>query len=84
MWKIEGASDNGFKVLRLSGRLEGDHLAELKAFLDAEAKGRPVVLDLGGVKLVDQEVVAFLADCEKAGTKLRNCPPYIREWMGRK
>lgn len=81
MWKIERLQDNKFVVLGLSGRIEGDHLAELQKVLAAEAGNLNVVLDLNGVKLVDQKAVTFLACCELAGTKLRNCPAYIREWI---
>jgi len=41
------------------------------------------VLDLDQVTLVDVEVVRFLGRCEKAGTELLHCPPYIREWISR-
>ena len=35
------------------------------------------------VTLVDIEVVRFLNACEKSGTELIHCSPYIREWMAR-
>jgi hypothetical protein len=35
------------------------------------------------VKLVDRDVVSFLAGCEAKGVKLVNCPAYIREWIER-
>jgi hypothetical protein len=41
------------------------------------------VLDLDQVTLVDVEVVRFLGTCEKEGTELLHCPPYIREWISR-
>lgn len=40
-----------------------------------------IVLDLANVKLVDREVAIFLGQCESRGIELRNCPPYIREWI---
>jgi len=40
-------------------------------------------LDLRDVKLVDQQVVTFLTRCQASGTRLRNYPPYIREWIPR-
>ncbi len=83
MWKIERGSDNECRILRLSGRIQGDHLTELGSFLEAESNGERLVLDLAGVKLVDHDVVSFLANRESAGVKLRNCPAYIREWINR-
>ena len=35
------------------------------------------------VLLVDREAVGLLALSEASGTELRNCPPYIREWVTR-
>ncbi len=68
-------------LLRLSGRITAQDLAVLR---DALGQERAVVaLDLGGVLLVDREVVQFLAVSEADGVELRNCPPYIREWITR-
>jgi anti-anti-sigma regulatory factor len=83
MWKLQKLADGEFVVLRLSGRIEGEQLLELRDVFASEAEGRNVVLDLQDVKLVDQNTVTFLAHCEASGTQLRNCPAYIREWVGR-
>jgi len=40
-----------------------------------------LAIDLKNVDLVDREAVRFLAQQELDGTELRNCPPYIREWI---
>lgn len=40
-----------------------------------------MVLDLEEVKLVDRDAVRFLAQVEAAGTELRNCSAFIREWI---
>ena len=42
-----------------------------------------LAIDLKNVSLVDREAVKLLARCETNGTELRNCPPYIREWVTR-
>ena len=42
-----------------------------------------LAIDLKNVSLVDREAVKVLARCETNGTELRNCPPYIREWVSR-
>ena len=77
--RIEKAADRHKTIIRLSGRLQAEHLDELKMQVDGEHL--PSVLDLEGVTLVDIEVVRFLNACEKSGVELLHCWPYIREWM---
>ena len=74
---------NGQVLLRISGRLDGENLAELKQLLQSEGVGRPIVLDLRDLTLVDQEAVRFLEQCDSNGIELQNCAPYISEWMER-
>jgi anti-anti-sigma regulatory factor len=74
---------NGDVVLTLSGRLGADNVSELSALLAAEPAGRAVVLDLKDVVLVDRDAVRFLRARERDRIALRNCPPYIREWIAR-
>ena len=74
---------NGDGVFTVSGRLEADNLSELSALLAPESAGRPLVLDLQNLILVDQEAVRFLRVCEGDGIVLRQCPAYIRAWMTR-
>ncbi len=83
MWKIEKTEDRDSVVLAVSGRIEGKHLTELREVLTAEHGNRNFVLDMSGVKLVDQESIEFLSYFEACGTQLRNCPSYIREWIER-
>jgi anti-anti-sigma regulatory factor len=84
MWKIRKLLDREFVVLSLSGRIEADQLAELERILASEAGDQNIVLDLEEVKLVDQDVVGFLARCESDGIRLAKCPAYIREWITRR
>lgn len=79
--RIEKVSDGRLVILRLSGRLQSEHLEELKAYLGGITQ--KVVLDLDQVKLVDREAVCFLATCEANGAHLSQCSPYIREWVNR-
>ena len=72
---------NGEVVFKLSGRIETENIAELKALLGAETSGRHVLLDLNDLTLVDQDVVSFLRNSEVDGIELRNCPPFIRAWI---
>ena len=72
---------NGEVVFKLSGRIETENIAELKALLSAETGGRHLLLDLNDLTLVDQDVVSFLRNSEADGIELKNCPAYVREWM---
>jgi hypothetical protein len=79
--RIERVSRRQLTILRLSGRLQSEHVEELKTQIEASAQR--VVLDLEGVKLVDPESVCFLAACETDGVELSRCSPYIRNWISR-
>jgi anti-anti-sigma regulatory factor len=68
-------------VLRVSGRIDAEHVSELRNCMSRY--GRNVVLDLDEVRLVDVAVVRFLVRCEADGMELQNCSRYIREWMDR-
>ena len=81
MLKIERAS-NGKVVLRLSGAIEGDEVAELDRLIRLE-NGAHLVLDLEDVTRVDREGVRFLGRCAHEGAVLKNSPAYIREWIAR-
>jgi len=84
MWKMQKISDGRRLVLSISGRIEGEELFEFqRALVSLDSGHRAIELDLRDVQLVDQEVVVFLACLEASGTALRNCPPYIREWIAR-
>jgi anti-anti-sigma regulatory factor len=82
MLKIERKA-NGDVVLTVSGSLDADNLSDLSALLAVEPVGRPLVLDLKDVVLVDRDAVRFLRARERGGIALRNCPPYVREWIAR-
>jgi hypothetical protein len=79
--KIESAFDGKAATLRLSGRIEGDHLTAIE---EEVRRYRPhLVFNLGEATLVDREVVRFLAAREMEGVELLDCPRYIREWIAR-
>lgn len=78
--KIDRSVDGKWLILRLSGRMQSEHVEQLKAQMEGRAQ---VVLDLEDVKLVDREVVRFLGVCEASGAELRHCSPYIREWIAK-
>ncbi|MGA7080939.1 MAG: STAS domain-containing protein [Terriglobales bacterium] len=82
MWKVRRTEeDDDGVVLSLSGRLQRENLNELRRVFASEAAGHSLILDLKDLRLVDDAVVAFLANCEASGASLRNCPAYIREWI---
>jgi anti-anti-sigma regulatory factor len=81
MLKIETLSIGNQTILKVIGRLQSENLPELAAQI--AAPGARAILDMDEVTLVDVEVVRFLNQVESSGTQLRNCPPYIREWMAR-
>src|SRR6266496_726972 len=74
---------NGHVVLRISGRLGGENLTELKKLIESDETDRRIVLDLRELTLVDQEAVRFLEQCDSNGIELQNCPPYIGESLAR-
>ena len=68
-------------VFLLSGQIDGRALATLRNLIENEPGA--LTIDLTDVNLVDREAVLFLARIETREIELRNCPPYIREWIGR-
>jgi anti-anti-sigma regulatory factor len=80
MLKIQRRA-NGEVVFTVSGRLDADNVSEVSRLLADESTGRPLVLDLKDVVLVDRDAIRFLRACDSDGVTLRNCPPYIREWI---
>jgi hypothetical protein len=79
--RIETAPGHARTIVKLIGRIETEHLSELRAQLDTI--GGTIVLDLDDVSLVNLEVIQFLGTCESQGTQLLNCPAYIRKWIDR-
>ena len=82
MLKISRRQTEEYTVeFALSGRLQFKHINELRTLIRKEE--HRVVLDLREVNLLDREAVGFLVACEGDGVSLRNCSPYIREWINR-
>jgi hypothetical protein len=79
--KIETYSDGSGAKIRLIGRMQAEHLAELEKQI--RNCGPKIALDLEQVDLVDVQVVRFLGACEEQGITLTNCSPYIRDWIGK-
>jgi len=81
MLKLERSSDGERTTIRLIGRARSEHLGEIANQIGG--CGPNVTLDLEEVTVVDVHVVRFLGRCEKEGTALLHCPPYVREWISR-
>jgi anti-anti-sigma regulatory factor len=79
--KIEKYSEGTSTTIRLIGRIQAEHLAELKKQIrESESK---IAIDLEEVELVDVQIVRFLGMCEAQAITLLNCSPYIRDWIGK-
>ncbi len=83
MWKLQKLTEEKVMVLKLIGRIEAEGLSELRSFFESQDVSENIVLDLGEVNLAGRDAVVFLAHCEARGTRLRNCPAYIRDWISR-
>jgi anti-anti-sigma regulatory factor len=83
MWRLRKIVEGDLIILRLSGRIEGEQLNEIKELFASADDATNVVFDLEETKLVDREAIAFLSRCQEQGTKLRSCPAYIEEWIAR-
>ena len=71
-------------VFTVSGRLDAENVSEFCRLIEAEPAGAVVVLDLTDLVLADRDAARYLRDYETGGRiVLRNCPGYIRVWMGK-
>ena len=82
MLKIQRTS-NGQVVIALSGRMDGEHIAELETLIKSEGEGRRIVLNLKDLTLAGQEAISLLERCEADGVALMHCAAYVREWITR-
>ena len=74
-------AESDLVVLRISGRIARDDVDVLRSALDQERGA--IAIDLAEVGLVDRSAVNLLVLSETRGVELRNCPPYVREWIAR-
>jgi hypothetical protein len=61
--------------------MQTEDIEQFKQLLVAETPGKPLIFNLRHVTLVNQDAVAFLADCQAKGIKLEDCPLYVRNWI---
>jgi anti-anti-sigma regulatory factor len=76
-------SPDGFVVLRVSGRIDRAYVEALSELTEKEKTTKGLAIDLAEVTVVSLEAVRALTVAEANGIELRNCPPYIREWISR-
>ena len=81
MLRIETQMDGSRTILRLIGRVRYDYIEELRQRVQNLTS--LMVLDLAEVDLVVLASVRFLRDCQDQKIELRNCAPYILEWIRR-
>ena len=81
MLKLEQLSEEERTTVRLIGWARSEYLGEITNLMGS--CGPNVTLDMKEVMAVDLEIVRFLGACEREGTELHQCPPYIREWISR-
>ena len=81
MLRIETELDGSRIILRLIGRVRSNWIEELRQRIQNQASR--TVLDLAEVDLIDLQSVRFLRDCQDQKVELRNCAPYILEWIRR-
>ncbi len=74
---------NGVVVLKVSGDLTAENLADMEAVIAAEAKSGRLILDCTDLRTVDSEAVKFLEKWETESIQLENCGGYIRELIRR-
>jgi hypothetical protein len=72
-------TEDGVVIMKISGRLTAHDAGMLHTLLEREAG--VVAFDLKDLLFVDRDAVGLLARSEAGGGELRNCPPYIREWI---
>ena len=79
--RIESVSDEHGTTIRLIGRMQAQHVEELKAQIGAG--GARIVLDLEELGLVDIDAVRFLGICQAGGVSIVHCAPYINDWIAK-
>ena len=79
MLRIEKSLDGRDAIVRLSGRIQSEHLRLLR--VQIESCTQKPILNLEEVGLVDRAVVRFLGHCESNGIELRKCSLFVREWL---
>lgn len=70
--------------LRVEGRLAGTPSIRLmrEELAQAERLGRPVVLELSGLRYIDEQAIGVLAAAVERGVRLTGCSPWLASLLG--
>jgi hypothetical protein len=79
MLRIDKLLGKRSTILKLSGRIQEEHLSDLQT--EIELCTNLPTLDLKDVNLLDRRSVRFLIQCESQGIQLVNCPLFVEEWI---
>lgn len=74
---------DGFVILQIAGRIDGPDVEMLQELMEREQTVDTLAIDLRDVTLISRDAIWLLSTAEAKGTELRNCPPYIRDWVSR-
>ena len=77
--RIEKESGPLGTTIRLIGRMQAEHILELKSQI--EQSGPAVTLNFEQMSLVDFEAIHFLAECQAGGVKIVGSSQYVRDWL---
>jgi outer membrane protein len=82
MLKIDASAQSANEIVySLVGRVDADHLDELKGLLvQASESGLKVIFDLEGVDRVDRNAIRFFVRGPGRQAHLLHCPAYVKEW----
>jgi hypothetical protein len=72
---------DGITVFLVSGHVEAKYMSKIEEMIARE--GGHIALDLNELTLVDRDAVTYLASCKRKGIELRNCPPFLIEWISK-
>jgi len=64
MFRIQRSAHGKVVVLTLSGRIQEADLTELQKLLECKAGDHSLTSDLKEVRLVDRDVISFVAGCK--------------------
>ena len=75
MIRITSSEEGSNKVVRIAGRIEEQHLAELQRL--CSASGRTVAIDLSDLQSADSAGIQWLHYASRQGTAIVGASPYI-------
>jgi len=79
-YRIRRSEDPHGTIFDLSGELDSEHAARLEELIGDTPYGT-IRFNLGEVTLVARDSVRFLALAESRGTRIVDCPDYVRSWI---